>query len=69
VTDGGWFIESVSGYTSAYTPGQIGVFSYAEQFTLDNLRYTPIDPAADISDYVTFCNGRGKCSGEHRGSE
>jgi len=65
VTAGGWTTEKVTGHTSSYTAGKIGVFAYAEQFTVDNIRFTPLLPNEAVSSYVSFCSGRGQCSGEH----
>jgi hypothetical protein len=65
VTAGGWTTEKVTGHTSSYQPGKVGVFSYAEQFTVDNIRFTPLLPNEPVSSYVSFCSGRGSCSGEH----
>ena len=65
VTASGWTIEKVTGHSSSYTPGLAGVFEYAEQLTLDNIRLTPLQDGVPVSDYISFCNGRGHCSGEH----
>ena len=65
VTASGWTMEKVTGHSSTYQPGLVGIFTYAEQLTIDNIRVTPLVDNVPVSDYVSFCNGRGHCSGEH----
>jgi hypothetical protein len=65
VTASGWTIEKVTGHSSSYTAGLGGIFEYAEQLTIDNIRVTPLQDNVPVSEYVSFCNGRGHCAGEH----
>ena len=49
VTAGGWTMEKVTGHSSSYQPGKVGVFTYAQQLTVDNIRFTPLLPNEPVS--------------------
>ena len=60
---GGYLMERLTAQAqdSLYRGGKIGLFTYASQVTIDNIRITPI---GSQHEEPTYCSGAGQCSNE-----
>jgi len=50
-------VQRLTGMTSAYTPGRIGLFVYAHTAKFDNFQITPLNGAE-----LGYCEGAGECN-------
>jgi hypothetical protein len=54
-------VQKVTGHTSSYSHGKIGIFVYAHTARFDNFRITELNMDPDV--ITGFCNGFGECNG------
>eukprot|EP01043_Picozoa_sp_COSAG02_P051613 COSAG02_NODE_5456_length_4302_cov_3.254818_1_plen_784_part_00 len=55
-------VQRLTGKTSTYTPGRIGLFVYAHTAKFDNFQVTPLNGGSFTGANLAYCEGAGECN-------